>query len=176
MGASLEVETGDITEYATDAVVNAANNDLGPGSGVNGALQRAAGPELLEAMQAQGGCPTGEARITPGFELPADYVIHTVGPVWRGGEDGEPDLLAAAYASSLDLATDHELESIAFPALSTGVFGYPPARAAEVAAQTVAGWIDQRKEETSVKTIVFVCFDDETRDIYAAAVAAAQSV
>jgi O-acetyl-ADP-ribose deacetylase len=127
----------DITTLDTDAIVNAANEALAPGGGVCGAIHRAAGPELARACAAIGGCPTGEARLTPGFRLPARYVIHAVGPVWRGGGAGEAELLTSAYRSSLRLAEEHDLENIAFPAISTGIYGYPLQEATKVAAATV---------------------------------------
>lgn len=142
----IEVVEGDITSLAVDAIVNAANQSLLGGGGVDGAIHRAAGPDLLAECRAlpevRPGvrCPTGEARITGGHRLPARFVIHTVGPVWHGGEHGEPDLLAACYANSLRLAAEHEVSSIAFPAISCGVFGYPHALAAEVAIGQLRAW------------------------------------
>jgi O-acetyl-ADP-ribose deacetylase (regulator of RNase III) len=124
---------GDITREAVDAIVNAANPSLLGGGGVDGAIHRAAGPDLLEACRRIGGCPTGEARITPGFRLPARWVIHTVGPVWRGGERGERDLLRSCYRSSLDLAVRHEARTVSFPCISTGAYGFPPDEAAAIA-------------------------------------------
>lgn len=129
----IEVVHGDITALALDAIVNAANSSLLGGGGVDGAIHRAAGPELLASCRALGGCPTGEARITPGFRLPARWVIHTVGPVWYGGQRGEPERLAACYRNSLVLAEAHHLADIAFPAISCGVYGYPPEAAAQIA-------------------------------------------
>ncbi len=128
---------GDITTMATDAIVNAANERLSDGAGVNGAIHRAAGPELPAACRALGGCPTGQARITPGFNLPARFIIHTVGPVWHGGGHGEAELLASAYRNSLAVAQEHGLRSIAFPAISCGIFGYPVEEAARIAVDTV---------------------------------------
>jgi O-acetyl-ADP-ribose deacetylase (regulator of RNase III) len=158
----IEAIQGDITKQQVDAIVNAANESLLGGGGVDGAIHKAAGPGLLEECRGLNGCPTGEARITDGYRLAAGQVIHTVGPVWQGGEAGEPDLLAACYRNSLALAEFHELESIAFPAISTGVYGYPPEAAAQIAVDTV-----RTHEAGSVALVRFVCFDEGTRDIYA---------
>ncbi|RMD88966.1 MAG: O-acetyl-ADP-ribose deacetylase [Alphaproteobacteria bacterium] len=170
----MRAEQGDITGCAVDAIVNAANERLTPGGGVSGAIHRAAGPRLAEACRALGGCPTGEARITPGFDLPARHVIHTVGPVWQGGKEGEPELLASCYRASLALAAEHGLSSIAFPAISTGIFGYPLAAAAEVAARTVTGWAVGPGRNTSLSSILLVCFDEATCAAYEAALRAAR--
>jgi O-acetyl-ADP-ribose deacetylase (regulator of RNase III) len=146
--------TADITTLPVDAVVTAANSSLAGGGGVDGAIHRAAGPDLLAACQTIGGCPTGEARITPGFRLKATWVIHAVGPVWRGGGEGEAALLAGAYASSLGLAEAHACRSIAFPAISCGIYGFPVGDALRIAVETVQGWRAGLPER-----VVFVGFD-----------------
>ena len=153
----------DITTVDTDAIVNAANEALAPGGGVCGAIHRAAGPELARACAGIGQCPTGEARITPGFRLAARYVIHAVGPVWRGGREGEADLLASAYRSALRLADEHGLRSIAFPAISTGIYGYPVAQATNVAVETVREYGEQG---SGLDLIVFACFGAEVERAY----------
>jgi O-acetyl-ADP-ribose deacetylase (regulator of RNase III) len=163
----LSVVVADITTLSLDAIVNAANESLLGGGGVDGAIHRAAGPELLEECRKLGGCPTGEARITKGFRLPARHVIHTVGPVWRGGDKGEPALLASAYRSSLDLALRHALRTLAFPAISTGVYGFPPAQAAEIAVATVAEFTAANPDAFS--EIVFCCFSESAADHHRAA-------
>jgi O-acetyl-ADP-ribose deacetylase (regulator of RNase III) len=140
--------------------VNAANSSLLGGGGVDGAIHRAAGPELLQVCRTLGGCPTGEARITPGFRLPARWVIHTVGPVWRGGTDGEPELLASCYRESLARADEAEAVTIAFPAISTGVYGYPVEAAAEIAVATL------QTTPTNIETITLVAFNDKTLRAY----------
>ncbi len=159
----VEVVGGDITRLAIDAIVNAANETLLGGGGVDGAIHRAAGPELLDACRRIGGCPTGEARITPGFRLPARYVIHAVGPVWRGGGHGERELLASAYRSSLRLAKAHGVRSIAFPAISCGAYGYPVDEGAEVAVRTVLDWLGAHR---GIERVKHVCFSPGTREAF----------
>ena len=153
---------GDITAQKVDAIVNAANTSLLGGGGVDGAIHRAAGPELLSECRKLGGCATGDAKATPGFHLPAKWVFHTVGPVWQGGEHGEDDLLESCYRRCLELAAQHNVNSIAFPAISTGVYHFPPKRAARIAVDTVRDHLD----ESGVQVVKFVCFDSETLNIY----------
>ena len=163
--ADIEIHIGDITQLAVDAIVNAANERLLGGGGVDGAIHRAAGPQLLEACRAIGGCPTGQAAITDGYRLPARHVIHTVGPIWHGGQQGEPDLLRACYRNSLALAAEHGLTSLAFPAISTGVYGYPLDRATKIAVAEV-----RAAPAGSVRKVTFACFDADTAAVYRAAV------
>jgi len=160
----LTARVADIITLDIDAIVNAANTSLAPGGGVCGAIHRAAGPELAQACARVGGCTTGDARITPGFDLPARFVIHAVGPVWQGGRAGEPDELASAYRRSLELARDHTLTSIAFPAISTGIFGYPLGAATHIAVTTVRAFARDPGPEMRV---VFACFNDEAMRAYA---------
>ena len=163
--ARVDAQLIDITTLDVDAIVNAANTSLAPGGGVCGAIHRAAGPKLAAACAAAAPCPTGEARITPGFGLRARYVIHAVGPVWHGGDRGEPELLASAYRASLHLARQAGVKSIAFPAISTGIYGYPLEAATAVAVSTV------RFELTapgSIARVIFACFDQRAVDAYAA--------
>jgi O-acetyl-ADP-ribose deacetylase (regulator of RNase III) len=163
---AVEVLVGDITRLPVDAIVNAANSSLLGGGGVDGAIHRAAGPELLEACRKLHGCPPGEARITPGFRLPARFVVHTVGPVWRGGDQGEAEVLASCYRRSLELAADHGLASIAFPAISTGAYGYPREAAAETAVRTVANFLSAAPHQ--LNRVVFCCFDQTSADLHRA--------
>ena len=153
----------DITTLSVDAIVNAANSHLEPGGGVDGAINRAAGPELARAMRAIGGCPTGEARITPGFALPAKYVIHAVGPIWHGGASGEAALLSGAYRAALILARDHGCRSVAFPAISTGVYGYPPEEATRVAVATVQAF---GPDAAPLELVHFACFSERMLELY----------
>lgn len=159
----LEAVQGDITRQTVDAIVNAANETLLGGGGVDGAIHRAAGPDLLEECRALGGCPTGEARITKGYRLPSRFIIHTVGPVWAGGTRGEPELLHRCYASCLQLAADQALRSIAFPAISTGAFGYPFESAARVA---VAAAREAASRSSSLTLVRFVCFSERDWTVY----------
>jgi O-acetyl-ADP-ribose deacetylase (regulator of RNase III) len=159
----IEAVQGDITRQAVDVIVNAANTTLLGGGGVDGAIHRAAGPELLDACRRIGGCPTGEARITEGFRLPARWVIHTVGPVWRGGGSGEAARLRSCYDRSLVLAAQHGVRSIAFPSISTGAYGYPIAQAARIAVDTVR---ESQERPTSVELVRFVCFSEQDLEVY----------
>lgn len=160
----VELVLGDITRQHVDAIVNAANSSLLGGGGVDGAIHRVAGPELLEACRKIGGCPPGEARITPGFRLPARYVIHTVGPIWRGGEHGEDGILASCYRNSLVLAGKDNLRSIAFPSISTGAYGFPVGRAARIAVGVLR---DAPAIWPTLETIRLVCIGRDTYAAYA---------
>jgi O-acetyl-ADP-ribose deacetylase (regulator of RNase III) len=163
MMPSLSVVLGDITKQRVDAIVNAANNTLLGGGGVDGAIHRAAGPELLGECRSIGGCETGQARITKGYRLAAKYVIHTVGPIWRGGNENEAGLLRDCYRNSLRLAELHRLNSIAFPSISTGAYGFPINQAAEIATSTVRKYLNG---PTNIKEAIFVCFSDSDYGVY----------
>ena len=163
MPERIEVVEGDITELSVDAIVNAANSSLLGGGGVDGAIHNAAGPNLLEECRTLGGCPVGEARMTRGYDLPAKHIIHTVGPVWQGGKHGEDELLAKCYLRSLALAANRGLRTVAFPAISTGAYGFPMDRAARIAVREVRDFL---RRDTSVETVTFVCFGGAAKRAY----------
>lgn len=159
----IEIVKGDITKLKVDAIVNAANSSLLGGGGVDGAIHRAAGPELLTECKALNGCKTGEAKITKGYNLPAKFVIHTVGPVWNGGNNNEDELLRNCYLNSLKLAIQNQIKTLAFPAISTGVYRFPLERAAKIAIRTVKDFLSN---DDSLEKVIFVCFDENTETIY----------
>jgi O-acetyl-ADP-ribose deacetylase (regulator of RNase III) len=161
--AKIEVIHDDITKLEVDAIVNAANKSLLGGGGVDGAIHRAAGSELLEECKTLNGCETGEAKITKGYRLPARFVIHTVGPVWHGGQSNESELLANCYKNSLKLALKNNIKTIAFPNISTGVYGFPKDKAAEIAIKAVTGFLNQNNK---IEKVYFVCFDNENYSLY----------
>jgi O-acetyl-ADP-ribose deacetylase (regulator of RNase III) len=163
MKNKIEIHKGDITKLNVDAIVNAANTSLLGGGGVDGAIHRAAGPELIEFNKKLGGCKTGEAKISPGFNLPAKYIIHTVGPVWNGGKDREDNLLESCYKNSLKLAVENKIKTIAFPAISTGVYHFPLERATKIAVTEVKNFLEKKE---SIEKVIFVCFDEETYSVY----------
>ena len=169
MRSRTEAAQVDITTLAVDAIVNAANQSLLGGRGVDGAIHRAAGPELLTECRKLGGCPTGQARMTGGYRLPARYVIHAVGPRWRGGGAGESELLERCYVASLNLAVEHGLRSIAFPAISCGIYGYPLTEATRIAVHTVSAFLEQ---EPTIEQVVFACFGPDVLAEYQAALRA----
>ncbi|MBU0509127.1 O-acetyl-ADP-ribose deacetylase [bacterium] len=166
METSIEILHGDITKLAVDAIVNAANTSLLGGGGVDGAIHRAAGPELLAECRALNGCPTGEAKITNGYHLPVKFVIHTVGPVWQDGKRGEDELLASCYRNSLRLAVENGIRSIAFPSISTGAYRFPVERACQIALREVAAFLGSTD---AIERVVFVCFDETTLKAYKSA-------
>ena len=163
MKQKLLIERGDITTYAVDAIVNAANTSLLGGGGVDGAIHRAAGPELLRECRTLHGCRTGEAKITKGYRLPAKYVIHTPGPIWHGGTEGEAQLLKNSYHNSLMLAWEHGCHTVAFPSISTGVYHFPLKQAAEIALHTIAAFL---KTHPDMECVTMVCFDAHTKAVY----------
>jgi len=173
MQNKIEVVRGDITTQCVDAIVNAANNSLLGGGGVDGVIHRAAGPGLLEECRALVGCPTGEARITRGYDLPASWVIHTVGPVWRGGTCGEDEMLARAYRSCLELAARCSIRTIAFPAISAGAYGFPIDLAAGIAVREIRRFLE---ENDSIERVVLVCFGEKAYRCYRAALGSALRV
>ncbi len=170
MTATLRAIQANIVTLEVDAIVNAANSSLLGGGGVDGAIHRAAGPELVAECRMLHGCKTGDAKITKGYRLPARHVIHTVGPVWRDGKSGEPELLASCYRRALEIADQHQLRSIAFPAISTGIYGYPIEAATEIAVETTRGYAESHPQ-SSVTEIVFCCFSEKDLQVYQRALA-----
>ena len=163
MDPRVKIVEGDITKQQVDAIVNAANTSLLGGGGVDGAIHRAAGPELLEETRKIGGCPTGEARVSKGYKLPAKWVIHTVGPVWKGGQKNEENLLANCYRNSLAAAKERGVKTIAFPSISTGAYGFPLERATEIALTETKGFLESDK---TLQKVVFVCFGEKVLSTY----------
>ncbi|MBA1142069.1 O-acetyl-ADP-ribose deacetylase [Mesorhizobium neociceri] len=168
IGDRIRVHTGDITKLAVDAIVNAANSSLLGGGGVDGAIHRAAGPELEFECRMLHGCKVGDAKLTKGYRLPARYIIHTVGPVWQGGGKGEAGLLASCYRRSFEIACAHDCRTVAFPAISTGIYGYPKNEAADIAVGIASDFL---RQNALPETVIFCCFDDETAELYRCAVA-----
>jgi O-acetyl-ADP-ribose deacetylase (regulator of RNase III) len=168
MSGRMVVARGDITRMTVDAIVNAANSSLLGGGGVDGAIHRAAGPDLVAECRTLGGCPTGEARITRGYRLPARWVIHTVGPVWHGGGRGEDEALANCYRNSLALAAQHGVRTVAFPAISTGIYGFPLERATTIAVRETTTFL---RDHPEVEQVIFVCFGERAQQIYEAELA-----
>ena len=168
--SKIEIIRGDITKQKVDAIVNAANSSLMGGGGVDGAIHRAGGPAILEEcrkiVSRQGGCQTGDAVITTAGNLPAKFVIHTVGPVWNGGKNNEPEKLSNCYKNSLQLAAENDLETIAFPNISTGIYGYPKKEAAQIAVATVTKYLQKGQNGSSIRKVYFVCFDEENFQLY----------
>ncbi len=172
MSERIIIRRGDITKQKVDAIVNAANCSLLGGGGVDGAIHRAAGPELLAECQTLNGCQTGKAKITGGYRLPAKYVIHTPGPVWHGGGRGEPELLASCYRSCLELASANGCETVAFPSISTGVYHFPLDKASQIAISTIAAYL---KDHEEIKQVSMVCFDEKTESYYVSALKALEA-